>query len=1171
MSKRVILLLLFLIGGFSHINAQVVINEFLSSNSSGITDEDNDFSDWIELYNSSENELNLEGYILTDKIDKSSGWVFPEVIIQAKSYLLLYASGKDRKIVRSQLHTIIKRDDSWKYYVPISGMPENWRNPNFDDSLWASGPSGFGFNDGDDATQINNLQTILIRKEFEIQDTSSINEMLLHVDYDDGFLAFINGMLVARGSISSYNEDYSVVQATNHEAVMYSDGDPELFNITDFISCLRNGKNVIAIQGHNTSSTSTDFSLIPFLTLGSKDYIKNEVESFIHVENGNLHTNFKISKEGEPLYLFNPSFKLIDSVRAIALLNDVSFGRFEDGDTAFFYFEQPTPGNINLNPVSHITRDSVTFSTEAGFYSQTFDLNMIASSSGRKICYTTDGSVPTFESTLFLEPLPISGTTVIRAAIFNDSIQISPIYTKTFIFNALSGLPTISISSDPKNFFDWEEGIFELGPNAEPNNPNFGANFWMDWEKPINFEYIDKNGTAQINQEAGIKVSGQWSRANALKSVSIFARKNYGKGSFNYKFFNDRENQSFESITLRNSGNDWSYSMMRDGLVSEIAKGMDIDRLAYQPAVIYLNGEYWGILNMREKTSEHYFKENFGIKEGNLNLIEYSPTNGILLVYGTSDDYQIMHNFVDSKSLLNANNYDQVSEMMDIGSFIDYELLEIFIDNGDWPGNNCKLWKTNNPLSKWRWLIYDTDFGFNLFHSNGNTLDFATASNGESWPNPPWATLYLRKLLANEAFKIQFVNRFSDCLNSNLLASSIDSKVDSIQNILEPEIQNHLNRWLFSHDTWKYHVGRIKYFTFHRKTDMRKFMSDFFDFKLDFVITLSVSDNFSGKIKINSIVPANYPFKGNYFGEVPITLKAIPNPGYRFVRWEVGSNSTDQNIVVNLTANKTFSAVFEPVIENNNQLVINEINYKSSDENDTGDWIEIFNNGDQTVDLTGWIIHDDDTSNQFIFPAGQLIYPKEYLVINENNTKFQSIYPGITNSVGEFKFGLSSSGDIINLFDNEGNLIDKVRYGAQLPWPVEPSGTGATLELNALSLDNELAENWSASKPGGTPGSRNSVMVSANIYTEAVNQTSCFPTCFSDYTTLRFSSPAGSSYLVQILDMQGRNIETLSGISKSDGINYLDLFTETDHFIAGIYFVKVQTKTRVQSVKVIKR
>jgi hypothetical protein len=508
---------------------------------------------------------------------------------------------------------------------------------------------------------------------------------------------------------------------------------------------------------------------------------------------------------------------------------------------------------------------------------------------------------------------------------------------------------------------------------------------------------------------------------------------------------------------------------------------------------------------------------------------------------------------------------------MDISCFIDYQILQIYIDNGDWPGNNIKFWKTNDLLSKWRWFLFDTDFGFNLFGNNGNTLTFATTTQGNSWPNPPWSTLFLRKLLANQEFKNSFVNRFSDCLNSNLLAEGLLLKTDSVQNLIMPEIEDHLTRWDFPYDRWLNEVERVRTFIKNRKNSMRNNIRSFFGFDMGHIITLALSDPQAGKIKINSIIPAEFPFKGYYFQEVPVSLSAIPNPGYRFVRWEGGSSSTNLNISVSLSLNTTYNAVFEPTSEEEQLVVINEINYKSPDDVDAGDWIELYNNGSQTVDLSGWVIHDADPESGFYFPKGLLLYPNEYLVVAGNLSKFGSLFPTVKNVTGTFPFGLSSSGDVIYLYNNEGNLIDNVNFGVQSPWPVDPCGLGPTLELEQPGLNNELAASWTAGQNGGTPGKQNSVFVNSTIISNFNLKATCFPTAFTDYTTLQFYSYKGCTYSIQLIDMQGKVHEQIEGNTNSEGTTTLDLFANGEHYKAEIYLVRFKTDENVQTVKVIKR
>ena len=195
------------------------------------------------------------------------------------------------------------------------------------------------------------------------------------------------------------------------------------------------------------------------------------------------------------------------------------------------------------------------------------------------------------------------------------------------------------------------------------------------------------------------------------KSLALFARKQYGKGSFDYKVFKDKPIEKFESLVLRNAGNDWGQAMMRDGLTSTLIRDMDIDRQAFQPAVVYINGEYWGILNIREKVNSNYLAENHFVNPDNVNLLEF---NGSILE-GTNTAYMDLINYLASNTLENKQKYQQVSRKLDLNNYIQYQLTQIYINNKDWPGNNIKYWNTNDPGSLWRWIIFDTDFGFSIW------------------------------------------------------------------------------------------------------------------------------------------------------------------------------------------------------------------------------------------------------------------------------------------------------------------------------------------------------------------------------------------------------------------------------------------------------------------------
>lgn len=252
-------------------------------------------------------------------------------------------------------------------------------------------------------------------------------------------------------------------------------------------------------------------------------------------------------------------------------------------------------------------------------------------------------------------------------------------------------------------------------------------------------------------------------------------------------------------------------------------------------------------------------------------------------------------------------------------------------------------------------------------------------------------------------------------------------------------------------------------------------------------------------------------------------------------------------------------------------IVINEINYNSIDDYDAKDWIEIYNNGRKTVDLSAWEIADSDVHNGFVFPEGTMIYPEGYLVVCTNLSKFKAVYNNNINTIGDFQFGLSSSGDFISLTDADNNLIDQVIYETKQPWPVVPLTNGASIELKNPNWDNGLAGSWSSSCASGTPGFVNATITSNNILAQQSLGASCFPTNFTDYSTLRFHADAGADYSIQVFSSHGKLMEMVNGKTENEGKNYINLFTDQNQYKKGVYLIKVKTKIGNETIKVTKR
>lgn len=894
----------------------LVINEVMASNGATIRDEDGDTPDWIELYNRGQQPIDLNGFGLSDDITAPYKWTFPAVSLPPNHFLLVFASDKDR---RSWLNweTIIDKGDQWRYRLGTSEPPPNWRAREFDDSNWYLGSSGFGYGDNDDATTVPQVMSIYVRKSFFIADKNQIARAFLHVDFDDGFVAYLNGQEIARSNIGTYGDRPAYNQAawTSREAQMYQGGAPEEYELLNPSAVFETGKNVLAIQVHNSGLESSDLSLIPFLTICSSAPITNNprgISRFLNLVPNYLHTNFKIKSSGEIISLHDAHGQLLDQIQLGALPTDVSFGRQPDGGSNWFYFLEATPGTSNTTAGRRTLPGEPTFSHESGFYAGSLLIAISVSDPQNEIYYTLDGSVPSKRSQRYLTPISITKTSVIRACEFSSDGTPSAIVTHNYLINENIQLPVVCLTTDPFNLWDPDSGIYVLGKNYDPSPPHYGANFWQDWERPVHIEFFEPGGILGFSLNAGMKIFGGWTRDFPQKSLAIFARSRYGTSEIQYQLFSDKPIDRFESFVLRNSGNDWTSTMFRDGMMQNLLKGTDLDLVAYRPAVVFLNGQYWGILNIREKINEHYLAANRQVDPDNIDLLE----NDMQEIHGDATHYRLMLNFITTHDIRLSSVYDSVKKMIDVDNFMDYQIAQIYFDNRDWPGNNMKYWRPRTPQGRWKWIVFDTDFGFGLWNAaayRDNTLEFATAPNGPDWPNPPWSTFLLRRLLENPQFKNDFINRFADHLNVTFEPKRVIQKIDSIKTLLQSEIPRHQLRWRDSARNWAQNVQNLKQFATYRPNFVKTHLISKFNLNGIARLSLQVIPPNSGIVRLNSLRLTNFPWQGDYFQKIPIQVTAIPNLGFRFVGWSDTSFGNQEQIIVTPSQDLSLIAKFEPI------------------------------------------------------------------------------------------------------------------------------------------------------------------------------------------------------------------------------------------------------------------
>lgn len=1063
--------LFFLLIHFSLVAQNIRINEVVSSNSEHY-DEDGDTPDWIELYNFGITPVSLFNWGLTDDADNLHSWQFPDITLNPDEYLLVWASDKDRNVV-SFSRTLVNIGDVHKYIVPTHELENNWRVIDFDDSTWRSGASGFGFGDGDDETIVSKGQnSVFTRVKFTIEDLDNLKSLILDVDYDDSFVAYINGYEVARANVNGSPPVFDATAFTGHEAQIYKGGRPERFIVDNPLTVLVNGENVLAIQVHNRSKTSSDLTLIPFLSaiFSNSSSLGVKPPEILNIVNANFHTNFKVSSESEEIFLSDENQNIIDHISIKGLKPNTSFGISTETNNGTFY-KETTPGAINsLNEFAGVVKEEVVFSNQGGIIESSFiNLSLSGNTSSQEIRYTLDATQPTMSSKLYNKPIQINENTVVRAKIFEANFISSFSQTKTYIFNSDHKIDVVFLSTEPDNFFDNDNGIYVYGDDFESNIPYKGANFWEDWERPIHFSFYNKDTKkVEVEFNAGVKIFGGRSRIRDQRPFSIFVRGKYGTSEIEYPFFETLDYDKFQSLIIRNSGNDWLRTSIKDATLTSLMEGSGLDIQAFNPIATYLNGEYWGLYNLREKISEHFLASKHDLDIDDINLLERNAQ----VKHGSSIAYNLLIDYVSSTDLTSNANFEYVKERVDLNNYAVYQATQIYIGNVDWPGNNIRFW--NHTEGKWRWILYDTDLGFGSVNRNG--MSHATGSGEVNRFNPTWSTLLFRRLLTNTDFKNKFINRYADELNTRFLPETIKNRLDEVFEMVISEIPSHYTRWEANPANAQTNINRMKTFADNRPNIAKKHILQEFDIDNYHELTITNSDTSKGFVELNRNLKIKETlWKGDYFETVPVTLTAIPEKGYEFSHWSGASSSTEKEITINLTDASIITPNF--VTSSLVSIVINEINYNSGDKVDSSDWIELYNPNDLSIDMSNWALNDSKDDNVFVFPEKTVIEGRGYLVLVRNEEDFNSVFPLITNYIGEFNFGLGGN-DSVRLFDNNEVLQDQVDYNSDLDWASCADGKGPTLELISPDLDNTIATSWDCTNTFGTPDQSNSIPLS---------------------------------------------------------------------------------------------
>lgn len=938
--------------------------------------------------------------------------------------------------------------------------------------------------------------------------------------------------------------------------------DPDFNGYSDWLEIFNADSIPVNLKDYFITDDPADlqkFKILPDLIIPAGGY------QLIWADNMNtgIHTNFNLSASGEFIGLYRPDSVIADTVTFGIQEVDISEGRFPNGTANLYKFSPASPGTANLPENIYNKLTQPVFSLSGGFYQSPVTIALSHPDPGAAIYYTIDGKTPTQNSYLYSNPVTIDSTTAVTATAFKDNFVNSSPVINTYFINFNTDLPVFSLVTDPDNFFSDTSGIYVIGTNGIPGNCSTNPRNWnQNWERPVNLQFYESDKSIAFNLNAGVKIYGGCSRIYAMKSLGLYFREMYGADRLNYRLFREAPILSFNNIILRSSGQDWWRTMFRDPMVQYLIKrGMNIDFQEYRPSLVFLNGAYWGIHNVREKLDDSYLNTHYGVDVNNIDLVEISK--GVSASNGDLEAYNSMINFLSLNDMSLPENYEYIKSIADMDNYIDFQIAEIYSANADWPGSNVKLWKTRVPSGKWRWMIYDLDFTFGgnakgQYYSN--TLELATEPNGPSWPNPPWATIMFRRLLLNAEFRNEFIQRFAAHMNTTFNPAYVNSIIDSMGAVIADEIPRHKARWpqaISIGPDWLVNVQIMRDFAYLRQPEVRNHFYSKFNLTGSYTLRISRNNTSWGKVFTHNIEVKNNDSLNTFFQNIPLKVKALAMPGYRFVRWEGISNSTLPEIVITTSGSSYLEAVFEKEELSVTTLVINEINYKSSPSFDTEDWIELYNPVDSAIDISGWQIMDDNITNAYTFPPGTIIQGNGYVVLSRDTAAFNSHHLNITGVYGNLDFGLSSSGDMILLFNSTGILIDSVQYGVSGEWTSLPNGNGPTLSLINPQFDNTQAANWRASNPYGTPGRIN------DTYTKVQDENNPavtdfhlynnYPNPFNPSTRIKYSVPDLSLVQLKVYDVIGREIAVLVNSTKPGGVYEVEFKAESG-LPSGVYF-----------------
>ena len=883
---------------------------------------------------------------------------------------------------------------------------------------------------------------------------------------------------------------------------------------------------------------------------------------------GATHLDFRLSASGEFVILTaSDGITRIDSVSFGVQTTDISWGRTTDG-SGNFAFQQPTPNTSNDGSTIAEKSGNPGFSLPSGFYSGLLTIGV--SSDEAVIHYETGGAVPTSNSPVFSSPISFDTSTVVRAIAIEPGKQPSEVVTATYLFEESHSVPVVSFVMEPDSLFDFDKGMYVIGDSSETNGeyPFRGANFWEEFQYPVHIEYLNESGNTEFEFDAEAEIGGNFSRAFLKKSFVINNNDRFGLDRLNYPLFPENDYEEYDGFVLRAGAEE------RSRLLNELLRTVNLQwghanaMQAYKPIVLYINGQYWGLYTLYERKNDDFVESRYGYED--VDMIKDFD----IITDGDDANYQeLLGNFND-QNLVGEAFFQYADSVLDLESFTDHWVYQVYTSHGD--PNNVRYWRPQVPGGKWHYISHDFDWWRNL--GTESTDGFFSSLKLFLSEEPSGFWLFGR-MMENETYREIFLNRLADMLNTAFQPDYMLALIDSIDTAIDPEMPRDIARWS---EGWydiggptDYDMEWIRTATEWYVEDIPGYLySEIADTLQKDTVRITLQNITEGSVRLNSIKPTleNGSWSGIYFQDTEIHLLAMPPVDYEVENWTINGVpgfEGESEVSVALDSNPvSISVAFK---EAKKTIVINEINYNSRDEFDTGDWVELYNNSNVSIDLSGWTFKDNDDTHAFVLPQNTVLESNEYLVLVRDAARFTSLHGSIQNIIGDFDFGLSSSGDEVRIFNSNDELVDYVQYSPEQPWPLVANGNGPTLELSNPEDDNNDGNSWfSATDWGGTPGAENGIVYNSNENEDTPNQFNLsqnYPNPFNPTTNISFTVPQAQRVELSVYNMLGQKLSTL--VNDRLGAGSHSFTFDAGNLASGVYIYRIVAGNQTETKKMV--